>query len=160
MLNLTNTMRDTFQIQVDAELVWKTFLFNVFTSISAANKAFSLSSSFWVVVTCHRFKFITDQGVLSHFSRILVRCTKQCQDPDHHPHQDPNLYHHHHHQLLLGLVQLDFQLCRLLHQLCHLLLRLVWPHLRKFLSDFFKREVFYLTLFFQPWQPWQPKSNY
>ena len=70
MLNLTNTMRDTFQIQVDAELVWTTFLFNVFTSISAANKAFSLSSSFWVVVTCQRFKFITDQGVLSHFSRV------------------------------------------------------------------------------------------
>lgn len=68
MLNLT--MTDTFQIQVDAELVWKTFLFNVFTSISAANKAFSLSSSFWVVVTCQRFKFITDQGVLSHFSRV------------------------------------------------------------------------------------------
>ena len=68
MLNLT--MTDTFQIQVDAELVWKTFLFSVFTSISAANKAFSLSSSFWVVVTCQRFKFITDQGVLSHFSRV------------------------------------------------------------------------------------------
>ena len=125
MLNLTVT--DTFQIQVDAELVWKTFLFNVFTSISAANKAFSLSSSFWVVVTCQRFKFITDHGVLSHFSRVSqwdwLECTKRCQDPPH-PHQDPHLYHHHH-QLLLGLVQLDFQLCRLLHQLCHLLLRLV-----------------------------------
>ena len=41
-----------------------TFLFKVFTSISAANKAFSLSSSFWVVVTWGRLEFITSRNTI------------------------------------------------------------------------------------------------